>query len=85
VIGRSQTRNTPKDATAFNAAALFGMRVAETSSAASAQGAETGHMSASDPIRDPNSLASQGPSTYGVLAVHSAAKRGSQHINDLPA
>jgi hypothetical protein len=70
VIGRSQTRNTPKDATAFNAAALFGMRVAETSSAASAQGAETGHMSASDPIRDPNSLASQGPSTYGVLAVH---------------
>jgi hypothetical protein len=50
---------------------LFGMRVAETSSAASAQGAETGHMSASDPIRDPNSLASEGPFSNRVLLVNS--------------
>ena len=49
MIGRSKTRDTPKDATALDAAALFGTRVAETNSAIGSA-VETGHMIASDPF-----------------------------------
>ena len=53
MIDRSKTRDTPRMAVAFEAANLFGTRVAETN-LASAQyetQQQAGHMNANDPIK----------------------------------
>ena len=69
MIDRSKTRDTPRMAVAFEAANLFGTRVAETNLASVQYETQqqAGHMNANDPIKlSVQSLASRGPSTYAI-------------------
>ena len=75
MIGRSKTRDTPKDATALDAAALFGTRVAETNSAIGSA-VETGHMIASDPFTRSKLSCKQGAVHIWRLGGPLAPERG---------
>ena len=77
MIDRSQTRDTPRDPVAIETAFLFGPRVAETILATViCDRTKAGHMIASDPITpctcSANSLAREGPSTYGSPSLRDA-------------